>query len=286
MTGQAIAPRSVQEVGGLSGAGAGAPSRAHALVVRWWPPVVFLVAFLALWELVSPTGWVLSPVLLPPPTRIASATVEVLASSYFPRNFARTAYETVVGFGLAVSGGLVLGTLVAVVPWLRLILYPYIITFQAMPKIVFIPIFLVLFGFGAESKIVTAVAIAFFPIFMNTVVGLNFVEEDSLRLMQSLQASRWQVFAKLRVPSSLPLVFAGVKTSVTLAMTGAIAAEFLAGTDLGLGRLVSVFSFQLQMDAVFVLVLLVALIAYLLFTAIEKIGQRVVFWGEEEGRTL
>lgn len=283
---QAVAPPPAEQAVGLPTAGTGAPSRALALVARWWPPMVFLAAFLVLWELVSPTGWVLSPVLLPPPTRIASTTVEVLASSYFPRNFARTAYETVVGFGVAVSGGLALGTLIAVLPWLRLILYPYIITFQAMPKIVFIPIFLVLFGFGAESKIVTAVAIAFFPVFMNTVVGLNFVEEDSVRLMQSLQASRWQVFAKLRVPSSLPLVFAGVKTSATLAMTGAIAAEFLAGTDLGLGRLVSVFSFQLQMDAVFVLVLLVALIAYLLFTAVERIGQRVVFWGEEEERTL
>lgn len=174
----------------------------------------------------------------------------------------------------------------ATVPLLRLTMYPYIIAFQALPKIVFVPLFLVLFGYGPSSKIVTAVAIAFFPVFINTMIGLSLVEEDALRLMQSLTANRWQIFTKLRVPSALPLIFAGIKTSATLVMTGAIAAEFLAGTDLGIGRLISVFSFDLQMDVVFALVLVIAIMAFLLFTAVERLGQKVVFWEEDRERPL
>lgn len=191
-----------------------------------------------------------------------------------------------VGFAIAVGLGLIMGTLMATVPLLRLTMYPYIIAFQALPKIVFVPLFLVLFGYGPSSKIVTAVAIAFFPVFINTMIGLSLVEEDALRLMQSLTANRWQIFTKLRVPSALPLIFAGIKTSATLVMTGAIAAEFLAGTDLGIGRLISVFSFDLQMDVVFALVLVIAIMAFLLFTAVERLGQKVVFWEEDRERPL
>ena len=270
---------------GVAATGARSPLPAR-LLAAWWPPLVFLVALIAIWELVAPRGWILNPVLLPAPHEIVTAGWRLVTSSFFMENFTRTAYEIAAGFVIAVALGLIVGTLFAIVPLLRQVMYPYIIVFQALPKIVLVPIFLVLFGYGANSKIITAVAIAFFPVFMNTMIGLSLVEEDGLKLMRSLTANRWQVFTKLRVPNALPLTFAGIKTSATLAMTGAIAAEFLAGTDLGIGRLIAISSFQLQMDTVFALVFLIAIMAFLLFFAVEWLGERIVFWGEDQEQML
>lgn len=262
----------------------GVPSYRERLVADYLPPLLFLVAGLIAWQVIAPTGWLLNPLLLPTPSAIVRAGWELLGAAYLPENFLRTVYVIAVGFVIAVVSGLVMGTLMAIVPLLRLVMYPYIIAFQALPKIVLVPLFIVLFGFGPAAKIVTAAAIAFFPVFMNTMIGLSLVEADQRRLMESLTASRWQVFTKLQVPSALPLIFAGVKTSATYAMTGAIAAELIAGTDIGLGRLVSIFSFSLQMDFVFMLVLLIAVMAYLLFTVMERLGRRIVFWGEDQER--
>jgi NitT/TauT family transport system permease protein len=261
-----------------------APSFHRRRVGDFLPPLLFLAGGLIAWQLIAPTGWLVNPLLLPTPGAIAKAGWELLGAAYLGENFVRTVYVIAVGFVIAVLAGLVLGTLMAVVPLLRLVMYPYIIAFQALPKIVLVPLFIVLFGFGAAAKIVTAAAIAFFPVFMNTMVGLSLVDADQRRLMESLTASRWQVFTKLQVPSALPLIFAGVKVSATYAMTGALAAELIAGTDIGLGRLISTFSFALQMDFVFIIVIVIAVMAYLLFTGMERLGEKVVFWGEDQER--
>ena len=280
--------RKVDEISGALGEGITlpkAPSLWQRPISTYLPPALFLVVGLSLWEAIAPTGWLVSPVLLPTPSKIAQAAWGLLGTSYFLENLQRTLYEIAFGFAIAAGAGLVTGTILAIVPLMRLVMYPYIIAAQALPKVVLVPLFIVLFGFGPASKIVTAAAIAFFPVFINTMVGLSLVEEDQRRLMESFTANRWQLFTKLQIPSALPLIFAGIKTSATYAMTGAIVAEFLTGTDKGLGRLISIFSFALQMDSVFSLVLIIAIMAFLLFAAIERLGKKIVFWGEGAERS-
>ena len=166
-------------------------------------------------------------------------------------------------------------------PPVRHTLYPYVIAFQALPKIVLAPLFVTWFGFGPESKVATAVAICFFPLMLNTMVGLTLVDAEALRLMQALRANEWQVFAKLRFPSALPHVFAGLQTSVTFAITGALVAELVTGGGSeGLGRLVDLFGSQLETDLQFAAVFVVSVLGVAAVLAAAWLDRRVVFWRE------
>ena len=244
-----------------------------------------IVVLLVLWELTSILGLV-HAIVLPPPSQVAGALVRLLTADYFPKNFRVTLIEILAGFGIGATGGLVLGTLLAIVPIVRQILYPYIVAFQALPKIVFAPLFVTWFGFGVESKIATAVGICFFPVFINTMVGLQLVPEDGLKLMRSLRANEWQIFTKLRFPNALPQIFAGIQTSLTFAMTGAIAAEFITGAADGMGRLAQVFGNQLQTDLQFGVVVVVSALGLVAVSIADWIDRKVVFWREDSTTKL
>ena len=239
-----------------------------------------IFGFLLLWELTGILDLV-HEIVLPPPSKVLVATWTLLSSEYFFKNFWVTVVEIFVGFGLGTLIGLVFGTLLAIVLLLRQIVYPYIVAFQALPKIVFAPLFVTWFGFGMESKIATAVAICFFPVFINTMVGLQLVPDDSLRLMQSLRANKWQVFVKLRFPNALPTIFAGIQTSLTFAMTGAIAAEFITGAAAGMGRLAQIFGSDLQTSLQFAVIFVVSVLGLAAVGVADWIDRRVVFWRED-----
>src|SRR5207237_3770122 len=134
-----------------------------------------------------------------------------------------------------------------------------------------------LVGFGMESKVVMAIAISFFPVVINTVVGLESVEENELLLMRSLVASRGQVFWKLAWPTALPSIFAGLKTSLTLALIGALVAEFVTAKE-GLGTLITTFSFELKVYLVFAVIVVVSVLGLVLYGIMEVLERKIVFW--------
>ncbi|MEK6712068.1 MAG: ABC transporter permease [Nitrospinota bacterium] len=271
---------------GAQGAAAGRARQAGrkaSAAGRWarYEHVVLAVALgvgsLALWEFLSQKA-IIEPVLFPPPTKVASAFWFLVRADFFPKHFWITMLEIAVGFLLGAAIGLLLGILLATVRLIRKTLYPYVIAFQALPKVVLAPLFIIWFGFGPASKIATALAICFFPVMLNTVVGLQMVEEDALKLMRSLRASKWQVFTKLRFPSALPHIFAGLKTSLTFAMIGAIVAEFLIAADNGLGRLVQIFQLQIQVHMMLAVVLIVSVLGIVGVWLMDILDRRVVFW--------
>jgi NitT/TauT family transport system permease protein len=252
-------------------------------LARWghaYLAVGTVLGVLALWELAADLRLV-SPILFPPPSKVAAALVWLVGQDYFPKHVRATAYETAVGFAIGVVVGLAAGAILALVPAVRHTLYPYVVAFQALPKIVFAPLFVTLFGFGPESKIATAATICFFPLMLNTTVGLTLVDPEALKLMRSLRASQWQILTKLRFPNALPHVFAGLQTSVTFAITGALVAEIVTGGGSeGLGRLTDLFGSQLDTDRQFAVVLIVSLIGVAAVMAAEWLDRRVVFWRE------
>lgn len=271
---------------GLSGAVGRSHKAGQAPSSRWWARYEHIVlaiglgvGFLGLWEFLSRRA-IIEPVLFPPPTKIISAWWFLVNADFFPRHFWVTMLEIALGFLLGGGIGLLLGILLATVPAVRMTLYPYIIAFQALPKVVLAPLFIIWFGFGPASKIATALAICFFPVMINTVVGLQLVEENALKLMRSLRASRWQVFAKLRFPSALPYIFAGLKTSLTFAMIGAIVAEFLIAADNGLGRLVQIFQLQIQVHLMMAVVVIVSVLGIVGVWLMDVLDRRVIFWRE------
>lgn len=253
---------------------------------RLWRPehalsVGFLLVVLGTWEALS--RWeVIHDIILPAPTRIAGGFWTVVSLGSFPRDLGTTLLELFVGFLLAAVLGVGVGILTGTFELFRRAIYPYVVAFQVIPKVVFAPIFLAWFGYGVESKIVLAAVIAFFPCLINTAVGLRSTSEDEVMLMRSYVATRGQIFWKLTLPNALPFIFAGLKTAFTFALIGAIVAEFV-GTYHGLGLMIETFTFALQMHLVFAVILIISLLGIVLYAGLELLDQKIVFWRREEG---
>jgi NitT/TauT family transport system permease protein len=235
-----------------------------------------LVLLIVLWEAASRAGLV-APIVLPPPSRVWDGLVILFTAPWFPQHVWLTTAETLIGFVIGGAAAILLGIVMVNMPLVKEVIYPYVVAFQVMPKVVLAPIFITWFGFGMESKIVMAIAISFFPVVINTVVGLESVEENASLLMRSFVASRRQVFCKLAWPTALPSIFAGLKTSLTLALIGALVAEFVTAKE-GLGTLITTFSFELKVHLVFAVIIVVSVLGLALYGIMEYLDRKVVFW--------
>jgi NitT/TauT family transport system permease protein len=208
--------------------------RHRARIVNLIGRAIIVAAFLGLW---AAAAAVYPPIIVPSPAatwRALVAEVGTLAENTPP-----SLLEIVLGFLTGSALGIGLGALVAQSRWAEIVLRPYLVVSQAVPKVALAPILVILLGYGLAPKVAMAALIAFFPLLENTIAGLRRVDLDSLRLLQSLGATRWQIFTKLRVFCALPLVFAGLRIAAVMATLGAIVAEFVAGNR-GLGALLVV----------------------------------------------
>ncbi|WP_052123975.1 ABC transporter permease [Ureibacillus manganicus] len=242
--------------------------------------LLLLVFILVLWEVLSRFK-IVHELILPGPMVVIGSMFELLAAPFFYSNLGVTLFETLAGFALGSIFSIVLALIVVSVPILYKVLNPFIIILQAVPKVALAPIFVTWFGFGLTAKIVMAIAICFFPTFINTVVGLKSVDEDSKLLFQSMVASKKDLFLKLSLPTALPYIFAGLKASLTFALIGAIVGEFM-GADKGIGMLINTFNFQLEMDKVYALIIILSIIALLLYLFIEWLDKKIVFWTDNK----
>lgn len=220
-------------------------------------------------------GWSLMaafypPVLVPSPVETWRAFLVDMGTIW--TNTPPTLIEIALGFLAGSVLGMGLGGLIAQSRWAEVIVTPYLVVSQAVPKVALAPILIIFLGYGIGSKVAIAALIAFFPLLENTITGLRRVDPDSLRLFQSLGANQWQIFVKLRLFSALPLVFAGLRIAAVLATLGAIVGEFVAGNK-GLGALLVIsmgtFSTPLLYCTMIVLTAL-ALLVYVLAQWLER----------------
>lgn len=163
-------------------------------------------------------------------------------------------------------------------------LYPFIVMFQAMPKVALAPLIIVWFGLGITSKVVQAALTAFFPLMVNTIVGLRSAEEERVNLMRSLAASEMQIFRMLRLPNALPFIIAGLEIAMIFALIGAIVAEFV-GAQAGLGMLIQSMNFTLDVAGQFSVLLMLSVLGLVLNACILFIRRRVLFWDPSEKST-
>jgi NitT/TauT family transport system permease protein len=228
---------------------------------------VLLMAFLGSWSLVAAYY---PPVLVPGPGDTWQALLSGKDAIW--ENTPTTLLEIVLGFLSGSVLGIGLGALIAQSRWAEVVITPYLVVSQAVPKVAVAPILIIFLGYGIGSKVAIAALIAFFPLIENTIMGLRRVDPDSLRLLQSLGATKWQVFLKLRIFSALPLVFAGLRIAAVLATLGAIVGEFVAGNE-GLGALLVIsmgtFSTPL-MYATMVVLTVLAFGVYVLVQWVER----------------
>jgi NitT/TauT family transport system permease protein len=231
---------------------------------------------LAAWEaLVRATG--VPAFLLPAPSAIAMALWRGAVSGVYAEHVGVTVAETLLGFALGSLGGLMLGTAVALSRRFDYFLYPIIVMFQAMPKVALAPLIVIWFGLGIGSKVVNSALVCFFPLMINTIVGLRSAEEDRVSLMRSLAATPLQIFWMLRVPNALPYIFAGLEIAMIFALIGAIVGEFV-GAQSGLGMLIQSMNFTMDVAGQFSVLLILSVIGLILNGCVAGIRRRVIFW--------
>ena len=211
--------------------------------------------------------------ILPAPTQVGMALYRGLASGLYVEHLKYTLLETLLGF--------IVGTAVAMNRYVEFFFYPYIIMFQSLPKVALAPLIVVWFGLGLTSKVINAALIAFFPLLVNTMVGLKSADEDRVSLMRSLAASERQIFWMLRLPNALPFVMAGLDVAMIFALIGAIVAEFV-GAQRGLGMLIQSMNFNMDVSGQFSILLILSLVGLLLNRIITLIRRRVMFWDPSE----
>jgi NitT/TauT family transport system permease protein len=244
-----------------------------ALVV---PPVITTIVLLAIWEFVSTSGMV-DEIILPAPSSIADAMGQIVKESFFWDATWVTTQEAVIGFAAGVLVAWILGTLIGLFRGFSLAVYPPVVAFQIMPRVALAPVFLTWFGFGITSKIVMAATICFFPVLVNTILGMQGVSKDARALMRSLGASKWEEYRKLLLPASLPAIFASLKVAIALALIGAIVAEFLGASE-GMGVLLREFSFQLRIAESFAVLVALSLLGLVLYGLAALLESRLIFW--------
>jgi NitT/TauT family transport system permease protein len=237
------------------------------------------LVFFGLWELLPRLGLV-SEIILPRFSDTMIALYTLVLQPFFPKHLRITLYEIFMGFTIGTFIGLTIGITLGVWEGLRKLTYPFVVAFQAIPKIVLAPLFIAWFGYGTSSKVVMAVAIGFFPVLINTMVGIENVPGNMKELMRSLRATRWQSFRKAELPAASPLIFAGIKTALTFALIGAIVGEFVAASE-GLGYLLDTYNFALRIDRVFSLIIILSAIGAIFYFALEWLDRRLITWRED-----
>jgi NitT/TauT family transport system permease protein len=251
-------------------------------------PLLSLAVFCAVvggWEL-AVRLLNISKIVLPPPSGIAVALWQGMATGEFYWHLAVTMYEILAGFLVGAGGGLILGFAIALSPLIERIFYPYVVAFQTVPKVAIAPIIVIWFGYGVASKIVITATIAFFPILANTIVGLRAAPSDQMEMLVAHTASRWQVFRMVRLPQALPYIFVGLDIAIVLSVIGAIVGEFV-GAKAGLGYLILQKNFHFDMAGTFALLIILSVIGVGLHWIVSVAQRRIVFWMDISGeRTI
>jgi NitT/TauT family transport system permease protein len=238
--------------------------------------VVAIVVTVVVWKLVIAVFDV-SPFVLPQPEKVIGGVRDLANSDGFWSDVQVTLTETLVGFLIALALGLSLGTLLGRVVWLEQALRPVIVASQVVPKVALIPLFIVWFGFGITSKIIIVALLSFFPILLNVILGVRSVDGGHRDVMRSLNATRWQTFRRLELPSTLPYILAGMEVGIVFAVVGAVVGEYLGG-DHGLGYRVVTSLNNLEAETLFAVILVLTLFGFLLYLAVVALKRFLIPW--------
>lgn len=241
----------------------------------WMFVVIALALFLAFWKLIVVVGGY--PVfILPPPETVLARFASAWSDGVLARHTAATLVEIALGFTIGATLAVLVGYLLARSPLAERLLSPYLVAAQATPVLALAPVLVLWFGPGLAARVVICALIVFFPIAVSTMVGIRAVDADLLELGRSLRAKPGQILTTLEIPAALPSIFGGLRVGITLAVVGAIVAEW-AGADQGLGVLVNLARGSLfDIPLLFATLLTIALLGVVLYLAVLAIERRLV----------
>lgn len=239
---------------------------------------VSVAAFLLAWDLAARWGG-LPPFILPSPAQVWTRFLRALADGLLFRHSLVTLTEVLAGLLAGAVFATLIGYLIAKSRLLENLLAPYLVASQAVPLVAIAPLLVIWFGPGMFSKVLICALIVFFPVLVNTVVGVRAVPPALHDLMRSLRATRGQILLKLEIPAALPVFLGGLRIGATLSVIGAVVGE-LVGADRGLGYLVNVGRGQFDTALVFVAVFTLIALALGLYAMVAFVERKLLVWQE------
>ena len=262
-------------------AAAGFGQRLANACVYYLPSILVILGLLLFWQIaVSALG--IKEYILPTPVAAIKALFN--PNYQWTVNLLATLYAVLGAFVLSA----VLGVLLAIViVWNDLLLrtvMPVLILFNTLPKIALAPLFVVWMGYGIWPNIVIGTTIAFFPMVVNTAVGLASAEPEMLDLVRTLKAGKWQVLRKIRIPNAVPYIFVGLKLNATMSVIGALVGEFVA-SEKGLGSLIITSGVTMETAPIFASLILISALGLVLYGLVVVVEQIVAPWANREETT-
>jgi len=247
----------------------------------------FIVILLALWESVPlwytlPKGMAL---FFTTPSKVAAAFQQLLINGEIEKHFYVSAVAFLAGLGLSIVVGLPLGLLMGRSQTLEALLDPYVTSFNASPRIVWLPLMILWFGIGIWSKIVIVFAGAVFPLLINTYTGVKNVNRVLVNVVRSFGANEWQLMKVVVLPNSLPYIIAGLRLAIGRAILGVVVGEFF-GSSQGLGYMIASAASNYKVDVVFVGVAIFMALSVILTLAVKQLESRLASWRPETAKTF
>jgi NitT/TauT family transport system permease protein len=237
-------------------------------------PWIVIAVLLVVWELAC-VAFDLPEILLPRPTKVFSvfiARFDILVAFCWD-----TLWTTLIGFLLAIAGGLLLGLAIGASPFVYSGLYPLLIAFNAVPKVALVPILMIWVGVGAAPAVITAFVISFFPIVVNVATGLATIEPEMRDVLRSLGASQREILMKVGIPRAMPYLFASLKVAITLAFIGSVISETVGGNR-GIGFLMLSASARNDTPTTFAGLFAIAIMGVAMYAVCALLEKRMTRW--------
>ena len=238
------------------------------------PAIVATAVLLVVWETCC-IVFEVPEIILPRPSKIF--TVFVARFDILMAYCWDTLWTTMIGFLLAIAGGLVLGLAVGASPFVYSGLYPLLIAFNAVPKVALVPILMIWVGVGALPAVITAFVISFFPIVVNVATGLATIEPEMRDVLRSLGATRLEILTKVGIPRAMPYLFASLKVAITLAFIGSVIAETVGGNN-GIGFLMLSASARNDAPTTFAGLFAIAIMGVAMYAICALVEKRMTRW--------
>ncbi|MBI3516990.1 MAG: ABC transporter permease [Proteobacteria bacterium] len=243
---------------------------------RYGPSLVLFGLLLVAWQLaVSVLG--IREYLLPSPWSVVEALTG--GDIAWTRHIWITSVEIFGAFVLATVVGVLLGTAIAWSDIMSRALMPFLVFVNTLPKVAVAPLFLIWLGYGIVPNVLIGALIGFFPVVINTAVGLNQIDQDMLDLGRVFNAPKWRVFAKIRIPNAFPYILSALKVTATAAVVGVIVGEFIA-SQRGLGYVIITTQSSMNTPVAFAALVWISILGLLLFGAVAALARYLAPWAE------
>jgi NitT/TauT family transport system permease protein len=243
-------------------------------IVQRSMPWLLSALLLLCWQIASTHSGV-SHAILPTPNEVLLAFERYRAA--ITEHALHTVATSLIGFFLALIGGVLLGLAVGASPAVYSGVYPLLVAFNAIPKVALLPLFVLWCGIGVLPAILTAFSLAFFPIVVNVATGLATIEPEMEDVMRALGARRDEILLKVGIPRSLPYLFASLKVAITLAFVGSVISETVASNE-GIGVLMMAASSRFEVSLVFAGIIVIAVLAVAFYGICSLVESRMAHW--------